>query len=253
MKFRPCIDIHDGKVKQIVGGSLTDSHALENFISEYDAAHYAKMYKNDGLIGGHIAMLNPSNSPSGQKNIAEAVKALNAFPQGLQIGGGITDNNAEFFLQNGASHVIVTSFAFQSGQINFPNIEKLCTKITKNRLVLDLSVRLKDGEYYIVTDRWQVFSREKLSIPLLKTLSAYCDEFLIHAVDVEGKQGGTDPNLVAILADWTHSKITYAGGISTMDDIRFLGEKSGNRLDFTVGSGLDIFGGKIKYAELIRF
>ena len=188
MKFRPCIDIHNGKVKQIVGGSLKDlgDQAEENFISEKDAAFYAHCYQKDGLTGGHVILLNPKTSPYYEETKRQALLALSQARGTLQVGGGITEENAEEFLNAGASHVIVTSYVFRDGKISYENLEKLVKTVGKERLVLDLSCRKKDGVYYIVTDRWQKFTQEVLSEQLLDMLAAYCDEFLVHAADVEG-------------------------------------------------------------------
>ena len=251
MKFRPCIDIHNGKVKQIIGSSLSGENAHENYVSSHEASYYALMYKKDGLVGGHIALLNSPNSAEGNISVEKALQALNAYPYGLQIGGGINNENAKNYLSSGASHVIVTSYVFNSGEINYTNLQKIVKAIGKEHLVLDLSCRVKDNEYYIVTDRWQKFTNEVLSITLLEKLSNYCSEFLIHSVDVEGKQAGIDYRLCSFLGGWNGNVITYAGGISNMEEIAQIGNLSGGKLDFTVGSGLDIFGGKIKYKDLV--
>lgn len=187
MKFRPCIDIHNGKVKQIIGGSLLDQgdQAEENFVSAHDAGFYGKLYKKNQLSGGHVILLNAKDSPYYEADRMEAVKALEAFPGGLQAGGGITDENAAYFIHKGASHVIVTSFVFSDGEIRYDRLERLRDAVGREHLVLDLSCRKKEGDYYVVTDRWQKFTKEKMSGSLLKELEVYCDEFLIHGVDVE--------------------------------------------------------------------
>lgn len=253
MKFRPCIDIHNGKVKQIVGSSLADkgNQAQENFVSEQDAAYYARFYQKDGIKGGHIILLNPVNSEFYEKTKEQAVKALNAYPGGLQVGGGITDENALFYLDQGASHVIVTSFVFKDGRINYENLQKIFRKIGKDRLVLDLSCRFRDGDYYIVTDRWQKFTDVKLNPETLDQLSKYCDEFLIHAVDVEGKSSGIEKELVKMLGSWEGIPITYAGGVGSFEDLELLKILGKNRLDVTIGSALDLFGGWMRYTEVL--
>lgn len=253
MKFRPCIDIHNGKVKQIVGSSLADkgNQAQENFVSEQDAAYYARFYQKDGIKGGHIILLNPVNSEFYEKTKEQAVKALKAYPGGLQVGGGITDENALFYLDQGASHVIVTSFVFKDGRINYENLQKIFRKIGKDRLVLDLSCRFRDGDYYIVTDRWQKFTDVKLNPETLDQLSKYCDEFLIHAVDVEGKSSGIEKELVKMLGSWEGIPITYAGGVGSFEDLELLKILGKNRLDVTIGSALDLFGGWMRYTEVL--
>ena len=197
MKFRPCIDIHNGNVKQIVGGSLSDknNYAVDNFVSEYDGAYYGKLYKSYGLTGGHIIILNPVGSEFYNADLEQAYSALSAFDGGLQIGGGINDENATQFLDKGASHVIVTSFVFKNGVVNFDNLNRLVKSVGKSRLVLDLSCRKRDGKYYVVTDRWQKFTDIEMNSQTLEMFSEYCDEFLIHAVDTEGKAKGIEPQI----------------------------------------------------------
>lgn len=255
MNFRPCIDIHNGKVKQIVGGSLRDEgdKARENFVAEEDAAYYAGRYKQDGLTGGHIILLNKSDSPYFEETKAQALKALRAYPGGLQIGGGIGKENASEYLKEGASHVIVTSAVFKEGQLSWGELAELSQVTGKERLVLDLSCRKQDGRYYIVTDRWQTFTDEVVSLDLLHRLSGYCDEFLIHGVDVEGKSSGMEEELVRLLAEWKECPITYAGGISSFSDLERLYELSGGSLDVTIGSALDLFGGDLSYEAVLNF
>lgn len=249
MKFRPCIDIHNGKVKQIVGGSLKDegNQAITNFASEYDADFYADLYKKDGIKGGHIILLNANTSEYFEATRNQALLALKRYPMGLQIGGGITAENAMVYIDAGASHVIVTSYVFRNGEVNWENLDKLIEAVGKARIVLDLSCRKKDGEYYIVTDRWQKFTNVKIEDSILERLSKYCDEFLVHGVDVEGKSAGVELELVKKLADWNRIPITYAGGIGSMKDLEIFKQVSGGKLDFTIGSALDLFGGKIPY------
>ncbi|MDD2980209.1 MAG: phosphoribosylformimino-5-aminoimidazole carboxamide ribotide isomerase [Hespellia sp.] len=254
MKFRPCIDIHNGAVKQIVGGSLKDqgNQAETNFASELGADYYAKLYQKDGLSGGHIILLNPASSEYYEATKAQAMSALAAYPEGLQIGGGITAENAFEYIAAGASHVIVTSYVFQDGRIQWENLKKLVTAVGKEHVVLDLSCRKKDGDYYIVTNRWQTFTEVKLCAQVLDELADYCDEFLVHGVDVEGKSSGVELDLVKLLSDWGGIRITYAGGIGSMKDLKQFEETCGGKLDFTIGSALDLFGGKIPYEEISK-
>lgn len=250
MKFRPCIDIHNGKVKQLVGGSLKDegNQAKENFVSEKNAAEFAKLYKKDGLTGGHIILLNAKDSEYFAATKQQAIEALKAYPGGMQIGGGVNDTNAAEWIKAGASHVIVTSFVFQDGKINYENLEKLVGAVGKEHIVLDLSCRKKQGQYYVVTDRWQKFTEEKVNVDLLEKLSAYCDEFLIHGVDVEGKGSGMEEQLIQSISDFDKIKITYAGGISSVENIEKFQELCQGKLDYTIGSALDLFGGHLSYA-----
>lgn len=255
MRFRPCIDIHNGKVKQIVGSSLRDEgdRADTNFASELDAAYYAKMYKKDGLKGGHIILLNPAGSDYYEKTRRQALGALAAYPGGMQIGGGITAENAESFLDAGASHVIVTSYVFKNGIFYKENLERLLSAVGRSHIVLDLSCRKKEDGYYVVTDRWQQFTDMKLTDKVLTELSVCCDEFLIHGVDVEGKRSGMEEELVRMLGNWGKIPVTYAGGISSKEDLDRLKELGGGKIDFTVGSALDLFGGKLPYEKVKRY
>lgn len=255
MKFRPCIDIHNGKVKQIVGGSLADqgNQAEENFVSEQDASFYAKYYKKKGIQGGHIILLNPPSSEYFQATREQAQKALLAYPGGLQIGGGITDENAVEYIEKGASHVIVTSFVFKDGKINWDNLEKLVKAVGKERVVLDLSCRKREGEYYIVTDRWQKFTEEVLNVGTLERLGQYCDEFLVHAVDVEGKASGVEKELAQMLGNYGKIPVTYAGGIGSYEDIEILKKLGKNKLDITIGSALDLFGGTLEFEKVLSY
>ena len=253
MRFRPCIDIHNGKVKQIVGGSLKDKDdkAIENFTSELDAEFYANKYKEDGLKGGHIILLNPKTSEYYAATKMQAMKALAAYPEGMQIGGGITAETASEYIEAGASHVIVTSYVFKDGEIHWDNLRKLAEAVGKKKIVLDLSCRKKDNQYYVVTDRWQTFTNVEVNEELLDQLKDYCDEFLVHGVDVEGKASGVEKELVKLLADWGRIPITYAGGIGCMEDLREFEKMSGGIIDFTIGSALDLFGGNIPY-EIVK-
>ena len=253
MKFRPCIDIHNGKVKQIVGGSLKDegNQAITNFASEYDADFYAEKYKKDGLKGGHIVLLNSKTSEYYEATKEQAMSALRTYPNGLQIGGGITAENATEYIEAGASHVIVTSYVFKDGEIHWENLQKLVDAVGKEHVVLDLSCRKKDGKYYVVTDRWQTFTNVEVTSQLLNELARYCDEFLVHGVDVEGKSSGVELELVKILANWSEIPITYAGGIGSMEDLKKFENVSNGNVDYTIGSALDLFGGKIPY-EIVK-
>jgi phosphoribosylformimino-5-aminoimidazole carboxamide ribotide isomerase len=250
MEFRPCIDLHNGKVKQIVGSTLSDTDSTNlqtNFSSSYPSSYYAEMYKNDGLTGGHIIMLGPGNEDA-------AIGALAAYPGGMQIGGGITAENAEKWLDRGASAVIVTSWVFKDGQIHEDRLQRLVGLIGKERLVLDLSCRRRGGEYYIVTDRWQNFTDVQVNQQSMDYFGGFCSEFLVHAVDVEGKCNGIETELVAKLSDWSPIPTTYAGGVKNLGDMEELNRLGSSKLHATVGSALDIFGGStMTYAEAVAF
>jgi len=249
MKFRPCIDLHKGKVKQIVGNTFSDSSDKElvtNFETEQSPAHFAQLYQRDGLPGGHVIMLGPGNE-------AAAKKALSAYPQGLHVGGGITPDNAPDFLQAGASHVIVTSYVFKNGSVYWENLSRLFDSIGKEHLVLDLSCKRKDNRYYIVTDRWQNFTNVTISKKTLGHLSTYCDEFLVHAADIEGKRQGIDLSLVTLLGEISPLPITYAGGVRSLNDLDEILFAGNGKIDATIGSALDIFGGHLKYEDVVAW
>ncbi len=244
MEFRPCIDLHNGKVKQIVGATLCDDTAVEtNFESTHDAAYYARMYRRDGLSGGHVIKLGNGNEDA-------ARRALAAWPGGLQLGGGVNADNAAAWLDAGASQVIVTSYVFIDGVLKMERLEELRHLIGCNHLVLDLSCRYDRGHYYIVTDRWQKFTSHRIDAETLMCLGDYCCEFLVHAVDVEGKQAGIDTELISLLAIHSPVPCIYAGGIHTLDDIRVIEEMGRGKMHFTAGSALDIFGGDLSYITL---
>lgn len=255
MEFRPCIDIHNGKVKQIVGGSLKDeaNDAVENFVSGQDAAFYARLYKKEEIRGGHVILLNAKDSEYYEATRQQALLALREYPGGLQVGGGITAENAKEFLDAGASHVIVTSYVFRDGKIRYELLEELVKTVGRERLVLDLSCRKRNGKYYIVTDRWQKFTSEEVTVSLLNRLKDSCDEFLIHAVDVEGKAGGIEEELAELLGNWGKIPVTYAGGVGSFADLEKLKRIGKNKLNVTIGSALDLFGGPMAYDKVLEY
>jgi phosphoribosylformimino-5-aminoimidazole carboxamide ribotide isomerase len=245
--FRPCIDLHEGKVKQIVGGTLGNSRLRTNFVSDRSAAWFAELYKSDNLTGGHVIMLGPNND-------AEALAALAACPGGLQIGGGINQENAAAWLEAGASHVIVTSWIFREARLDWDRLAELVKMIGKSRLVIDLSCRKRGDDYFVVTDRWQKFTDLALSAKTLHKLAVNCAEFLVHAVDVEGLCVGIDHELVEKLGQWSPIPTTYAGGAKSLADLEQTTQLSKGRVDLTIGSALDIFGGHgVTYADAVAF
>lgn len=253
MKFRPCIDIHNGSVKQIVGASLIDkgNQAQDNFVSSYDAAFYAEKYRKDGLSGGHIILLNPKGSEYYGADTEQAELALKAYPGGLQIGGGMDEGNAAAFLEMGASHIIVTSYVFRDGMVDMERLKRLSALIGREHLVLDLSCRFAGDDYYIVTNRWQMLTKVRMNLNTLEYLAEYCDEFLIHAVDVEGKANGVEKEVVRRLGERRILPVTYAGGVHSVEDIDWIRTAGNGFVDFTVGSALDLFGGVIPYQSLL--
>jgi phosphoribosylformimino-5-aminoimidazole carboxamide ribotide isomerase len=235
-QFRPCIDLHQGKVKQIVGGSLNDQGADTNFVSQYDAAYYSCLYQQHALKGGHVIALGPGNKE-------EALKALLVWPQGLQFGGGVNATNAVEFLEAGASHLIVTSYIFENGELSAERLDKIKRETSKERLVLDLSCRRTESGWNIATDRWQTITKSQINQATLSQLAEYCDEFLVHAADVEGLQAGIDQELVKLLGEISSIPVTYAGGARSMKDLELVDSLSNGKVDLTIGSALDIFGG----------
>ena len=247
--FRPCIDLHEGKVKQIVGGSLTnDPRALRtNFVSERPSGWFAELFKRDGLRDGHIIMLGPGNE-------AAARAALATFPGGMQVGGGINLSNAPAYLEAGASHVIVTSWIFRQGKLDRDRLRQLVGAIGKNRLVLDLSCRKREGKYFVVMDRWQTFTELEVTPESLRDLAQSCAEFLVHAVDVEGLRLGMDMDLIDKLSQWSPIPTTYAGGANSLQNLEDVWRIGRGKIHLTIGSALDIFGGHgVRYAEVVEF
>ena len=249
MKFRPCIDLREGRVVQIVGGSLKDDMANRpetNFQTDRSPADFAKMYQRDNLTGGHVISLGPGNQEA-------ALAALSAYPGGLHVGGGITPENASTFLSAGASHVIVTSYVFSKGRIDMDRLSTLGKAVGKERLILDLSCRTRDSDFWIVTDRWQKFTDVQVNRETLEQLAKYCDEFLVHGVDVEGKMQGIQSDLVEVLGEHSPIPVTYAGGANSLGDLDRVKALGRNRVDLTIGSALDIFGGTIPYTQVVKW
>lgn len=249
MRFRPCIDLKDGRVVQIVGGSLSDTvtgGTEINFTSTLSAADYASRYRNDALAGGHVIALGKGNEKA-------ALSALGTWPGGMQYGGGVTLENAKDWLEAGASHVIVTSWIFNQGHLDRDRLQALAALVGRDRLVLDLSCRRREGAYCIVVDRWQTFTDETITQQLLVELSDYCAEFLVHGVDVEGRMQGIEAPLISLLAEHSPLPVTYAGGIRSLEDMQLVRELGLNRVDATIGSALDIFGGPVSYDDVVAW
>ncbi|PBL02551.1 Phosphoribosylformimino-5-aminoimidazole carboxamide ribotide isomerase [Armillaria gallica] len=248
-RFKPCIDLHDGQVKQIVGGTLSDTSpdALRtNFVASQSPAEFAKLYEDHHLEGGHVIKLGPGNDDA-------AREALSAWPGGLQIGGGINDTNAQQWLDAGASKVIVTSYLFPGAKFSLERLKRICHAIGKDRLVVDVSCRRRDSKWLIAMNKWQDITDMEVSQDNLDLLSDYCSEFLIHAADVEGLCQGIDEELVSRLGDWVKIPTTYAGGAKDIEDLGLVNRLSGGRVDLTYGSALDIFGGSlVKFEELVK-
>jgi len=248
MRFRPCIDLRHGRVVQIVGGSLRDDAeaVVTNFVSERSPAYYAQLYQRDALCGGHVIALGPGNHDA-------AVQALQAFPGGLQMGGGITPENAYTYLDAGASHVIVTSYLFQDGRFHEERLRAIHSAVGRERLALDLSCRRRDASYWIVTDRWQRFTELALTSQTLAYLADCCAEFLVHGVDVEGQRLGIERPLVELLGAASPVPVTYAGGARSLDDLELVEQLGGGRVDLSIGSALDIFGGPLSYRAVVAW
>lgn len=248
MRFRPCIDLKNGKVVQIVGGSLShdESTAKTNFETEKSPREFAEMYRKDELSGGHVIALGPGNEEV-------AIQALQAYPGGMHYGGGVTPDNADVYLDAGASHVIVTSYVFSEGRIDFDRLKSLVKKIGSERLVLDLSCRKRNGSYWVVTDRWTQYTELEINRETLSKLSEYCDEFLVHGVDVEGKMSGIESDLVTLLGKHSPITATYAGGANSLDDLERVDCLGCGKVDLTIGSALDIFGGNVPYRKVVTW
>lgn len=248
--FRPCIDLHNGRVKQIVGSSINDNQPNSlrtNFISEKPPSWFAEKYRMDNLKGGHVIKLGNGNDEA-------ALEALNTWPEGLQIGGGINATNAAKWIDSGASHIIVTSWLFKEGKIDTSRLQELSKKVGKTRLVIDLSCRLRGEDYFVVTERWQTFTELKINSRTLNHLAKYCDEFLIHGVDVEGLSQGIDETLVKLIAKHCPITATYAGGAQSLRDLQRVSKIGHGRVHLTIGSALDIFGGNgVKYNDAVAF
>lgn len=249
MRFRPCIDLRTGRVVQIVGGSAQGGnahHAVTNFETDQEPATYARLYQADQLPGGHVIALDGASQQA-------ALSALRAFPGGMQFGGGVTPENARLYLDAGASHVIATSYIFQEGQVDLERLQRLVATVGAQRLVLDLSCRKRDGMFWVVTDRWQRFTNMQVNQATLAWLAQYCAEFLVHAVDVEGQRMGIDAALIEQLGACSPIPVTYAGGAKTLSDLDDVKRLGLGRVDATIGSGLDIFGGSIPYREVVAW
>jgi phosphoribosylformimino-5-aminoimidazole carboxamide ribotide isomerase len=249
MRFRPCIDLREGRVVQIIGSSLIDKNSetlKTNFETDRSPGDFARMYKEDNLPGGHVISLGPGNKEA-------ALSALRVYTGGFHIGGGITPENAVAYLDAGASHVIVTSYVFSNGRIDLEKLKLLQETVGKDRLVLDLSCRKKGSDFWIVTDRWQKFTNEIISPEILNQLADHCDEFLVHGVDVEGKMEGIQAELIGILGKYSPIPVTYAGGVKALSDLDLVKEVGQNRVDLTIGSALDIFGGTVPYRNVVEW
>lgn len=248
MEFRPCIDLHDGKVKQIIGSTLGYEHqaVIENFTSEHDSAYYASLFQQHKLTGGHVIMLGPGNEEA-------AIRALQAYPNGLQVGGGITAENAPTYIAAGATHVIVTSYIFHDGMLDQARLDQLIAAVGKDKLVIDLSCRKRDDKWFVVTDKWTKFSDFEVNAESIQQIERYCDELLIHAVDVEGKRSGMQEELVRDLAQWTTIPTTYAGGVRSLEDLTKFEAIADGKLHVTIGSALSIFGGDLDFDAAVHY
>lgn len=246
--FRPCIDLHQGRVKQIVGGTLgKDDAPVTNFVSDKDAAWYALCYKQDSLRGGHVIQLGPGNEQA-------ATSALSAWPGGLQLGGGITPDNGAFWIAKGADKVIVTSFLFTGDRLDMDKVKAMSDAVGKDRLVIDLSCRRTSHGFFVATNKWQTVTQTPLNEETLTLLSSYCAEYLVHAADVEGKCRGIDTELVRILGASSPIPSTYAGGAKSLGDLDTVKAVSNGRVDLTFGSSLDIFGGDlVRYKDCVNW
>lgn len=267
-RFRGCIDIHSGQVKQIVGGTLhsddnnnananSQDHGQlsTNFVSTQPSSYYASLYKEHNVKGTHVIKLG-----SNKANDEAALEALRTWPGELQIGGGVNYENAQYWIENGASHVIITSWLFPQGEFSKERLVKLSELIGKERIVVDLSCKRKpivegdEVKWVVAINKWQTLTNFELNYENFKELSEYCDEFLVHAADVEGLCKGIDEELVSKLSEWCDIPITYAGGAKNIDDLKTVERLSKGKVDLTFGSALDIFGGKlVKFQDCVEW
>ncbi|EHA52694.1 Histidine biosynthesis bifunctional protein hisB [Pyricularia oryzae] len=254
-RFRPCIDLHAGQVKQIVGGTLdsTTSELRTNFVSPHPPAHFARLYRDANLVGAHVIMLGPGNDVAAKESLA-------AWPGGLQVGGGITDKNAAEWIANGADKAIITSFLFPEGRFSQSRLDAVLAALgnDKSKLVIDLSCRRRDTgpepKWVVAMNKWQTLTDMEVNQDSIKKLEPYCSEFLIHAADNEGLQGGIDEDLVRNLAEWCSIPVTYAGGGRNLDDLEAVKRLSNGKVDLTIGSALDCFGGSgVKLDDCIEW
>ena len=254
MRFRPCIDIHQGKVKQIVGGSLGGT-VEENHVSERGAAWFAELYRQDRLPGGHVILLDRRGTEEYEASWQQARQAFLTFPGGLMAGGGIGPENAAEFLDAGASHVIVTSYVFREGRFDRERLAEMVRAVGRERLVVDLSCRWceEEGAFLVVTDRWTRFTREALVPELLEEIADSAAELLVHAVDVEGKQQGIEEKVVTLLGTACPIPAVYAGGVRSMEDLDRVRTAGRDRVDVTIGSALDLFGGALAYRKVKEY
>ncbi|KAI8941013.1 Histidine biosynthesis bifunctional protein hisB [Plenodomus lindquistii] len=251
-RFRPCIDLHAGSVKQIVGGTLntTTPDVLQtNWTSEHPSAYYADLYRQHALAGAHVIMLGPGNDQV-------AKEALEAWPSGMQVGGGITEKNAREWIERGAEKVIITSYLFPDSKFSKDRLDAVLAALDndKAKLVIDLSCRRKDDKWFVATNKWQTITDFELNKESIALLEPHCSEFLIHAADVEGLQRGIDHELVSRLAEWCSIPVTYAGGGRSIADLELVKELSKGKVDLTIGSALDIFGGQgVKFEDCVKW
>ncbi|KAF2824076.1 Phosphoribosylformimino-5-aminoimidazole carboxamide ribotide isomerase [Ophiobolus disseminans] len=251
-RFRPCIDLHAGSVKQIVGGTLsttTPDVLKTNWTSEHPSAYYADLYRQHELTGAHVIMLGPGNDEA-------AKEALHAWQGGMQVGGGITEKNAAEWIARGAERVIITSYLFPDSTFSMDRLKAILQALNndKSKLVIDLSCRRKDDKWFVATNKWQTITDFELNQESISLLEPRCSEFLIHAADVEGLQRGIDHELVSKLAEWCSIPVTYAGGGRAIEDLELVKELSHGKVDLTIGSALDIFGGSgVKFEECVKW
>ncbi|KAK4163479.1 phosphoribosylformimino-5-aminoimidazole carboxamide ribotide isomerase [Cladorrhinum sp. PSN259] len=251
-RFRPCIDLHAGQVKQIVGGTLdsTTTSLQTNFVSPHPPAYFSSLYRDNDLLGAHVIMLGPGNREA-------ALESLKAWPNHLQVGGGITDANAKEWVDAGAEKVIITSYLFPNKKFSQERLDAVLAALggDKTKLVIDLSCRRKgEDRWFVATDKWQTITDTEVNEETIKSLEPYCSEFLIHAADNEGLQKGIDEKLVQRLAEWCSIPVTYAGGGRNLADLEAVKKLSNGKVDLTIGSALDCFGGSgVTLAECVEW
>lgn len=259
-RYIGCIDIHDGQVKQIVGSTLTtnDQTLSTNYVSPHSPTYYAELYRKNGVLGTHVIKLG-----STETNDRAAEEALAAWPGKLQVGGGVNLGNCKEWIEKGADKVIVTSWLFPEGQLSWDRLKQISDMVGKERLVVDVSCKRvideNEGrvEWVVAMNKWQTLTTTVLSQQLFTELREYCTEFLVHAADVEGLCQGIDEELVAQLGEWCRGwddiSVVYAGGARSFQDLELVEKLSHGKVDLTYGSSLDIFGGSVKFQDLVEW
>jgi len=149
----------------------------------------------------------------------------------------------------------VTSFCFDGAKFSEAKLAEMVAAVGAERLVLDLSCRAAEGGgWSVAKDRWRTITDLAVTPETLDRLAGQCAEFLVHAADVEGQCGGVDRELVQMLGSWAGAPVTYAGGARSLENLREVDGLSDGKVDLTIGSALDLFGGDgVSYADCVAW